>query len=140
MIRSTVTGTVLALCGFALFPAALSADANLDDLDATMIVLDDAADLRAEIAALRNPRDRVDEDDQRAEELLAARLRDRAEDQLDEGDEGDGPTAVLFADDDHRGADFEPVFGGGDSAAGLELDDDFELAEEIDDDRPVDAP
>ena len=55
-------------------------------------------------------------------------------------DEGDGPTAVLFADDDHRGADFEPLFGGGDSAAGLELDDDFELAEEIDDDRPVDAP
>ena len=126
---------ILALTCIAFFPATARADGGLDDLEVTMVVLDDASDLGDELAEMRGPDDEVDEhdgyngdetdgdeSDDHADERDEQRDREHDEEQQRERDE---ETDEDERHDEER-SDREGDSYGDDHADNFEHDDVFE--------------
>ena len=91
----------LALTCLALFPAVVCADDVLDDLDVTMVVLDDDTDLEGAIAEMRGPEVKESNDD-------ADHDGDHENDRSDDGIDNSG-----HAEDDLDGGHSEDRSGHG---------------------------
>ena len=113
----------LALTCLALFPAVVRADDVLDDLDVTMMVLDDDTDLEGTIAKMRGPEVEESNDD-------ADHDGDHGGDQFDDGIDNSG-----HVEDGLDGGHSEDRsgHGGGHSDDGFADDDDFEEDDDLTD-------
>ena len=103
MKQLTIFAATLVLTCFALFPCLAHADDAMDDLDVTMIIVDDADDLDEAIAEMRGPDDDdIEEDEQRDEEQEEELENDRGEDddmdddmEDEDDDDDDDDSAVV---------------------------------------------
>ena len=110
---------ILALTCIAFFPPAARGDGVLDDLDVSLVVLDDASDLSAELSEMRGPDDHVDEHDE-DDSVSDDHEVERDEETVEYDKHNDD-----FEYDEHN--DEEDYF---------EDEDDFEDGDDVDTDEP----
>ncbi|MCH8249328.1 MAG: hypothetical protein IH913_06965, partial [Proteobacteria bacterium] len=88
MKQLSIFMAVLALTFFAFFPAYAHADDTMEDLDITMVVVDDAGDLEGTISEMSGPDDHdVSDDDWEDEEHDGDGARDDERDERHDEDE-----------------------------------------------------
>ena len=97
----------LTLTLFVLAPGFARADDTMDDLDVTMIVVDDSSGLHGKIAEMRGPDDDdVEDEDWREEEEAEEREQDR-EDDIRDDDEEEEERDDDFDDEEDGDSDFD---------------------------------
>ncbi len=138
MKQLTTFFAILALTGIAFFPAAAHADATnasdaLDDLDVTMVVLDNVGALSAEISKMDGPdHDVGDDHDADVDERDESEHDQERDDHDDMHHEDESDREHDFEDAEHRGDfDHDDVL----EEDELDDEDDFEDGEDVDTDE-----